>query len=110
MLGTSARIGEVLAIRKTDVDVTGTPATVRLCGTIVSPKGRATHRQDHPKTTKSNRTISVPSFTAEVLRDRLVLIAEEDPEHLIFFSRNHNPLTTNKIGRESSRERLCQYV
>ncbi|AXT85103.1 site-specific integrase [Aeromicrobium sp. A1-2] len=99
MLGTSARIGEVLAIRKTDVDVTGTPATVRLCGTIVSPNGRATHRQDHPKTMRSNRTISVPSFTAEVLRDRLVLIAEEDPEHLIFFSRNHTPLTTNNVRR-----------
>ncbi|HET7690656.1 MAG TPA: hypothetical protein VFK41_09775, partial [Nocardioidaceae bacterium] len=35
MLGTSARIGEVLAIRKCDVDVTCTPATVLICGTIV---------------------------------------------------------------------------
>ncbi len=39
MLGTSARIGEVLAIRKCDVDVTGFLATVRICGTIVSPPG-----------------------------------------------------------------------
>jgi integrase len=28
-----------------------------------------------------------------------VLIAGEDPEHLIFFSRNHTPLTTNNIRR-----------
>ena len=41
MLGTSARIGEVLAIRKCDVDVTVSPATVRICGTIVSPAGQA---------------------------------------------------------------------
>jgi site-specific recombinase XerD len=34
MLGTSARIGEVLAIRKCDVDVTGLLATVRICGTM----------------------------------------------------------------------------
>jgi len=47
MLGTSARIGEVLAIRKCDVDVTRTPATVRICGTIVSPAGKPTHRQGH---------------------------------------------------------------
>ena len=44
MLGTSARIGEVLAIRKCDVDVTRSPATVRICGPIVSPKGKPTFR------------------------------------------------------------------
>jgi integrase len=79
MLGTSARIGEVLAIRKCDVDVTSTPATVRICGTIVSPAGKPTHRQPHPKTAKSTRTVSVPSFTAKVLRQRLVVAASEDP-------------------------------
>jgi len=97
MLGTSARIGEV--IRKGDVDVTWSPATVRICGTIVSPSGKPTHRQSAPKTAKSTRTVSVPTFTAEVLRKRLVRIAEEDPEHLIFFSRNHTPLTTNNVRR-----------
>jgi integrase len=99
MLGTSARIGEVLAIRKCDVDVTRSPAAVRLCGTIVSPGGKPTHRQPHPKTMKSTRTVSVPSFTAEVLRERLVILAQEGPQHLIFFSRNHTPLTTNNVRR-----------
>lgn len=99
MLGTSARIGEVLAIRKCDVDLTASPATVRLSGTIVSPTGKPTHRQPHPKTAKSARTVAVPSFTAEVLRQRLAEIADEDPEHLIFFSRNHTPLTTNNVRR-----------
>lgn len=99
MLGTSARIGEVLAVRKCDIDVTRSRATVRICGMIVSPTGKPTHRQPHPKTAKSTRTVSVPSFTAEVLRERLVVVASEDPEHLIFFSRNHTPLTTNNIRR-----------
>lgn len=99
MLGTSARIGEVLAIRKRDVDVTGSPATVRLCGTIVSPAGKPTRRQPHPKTAKSSRTVSVPSFTAEVLRERLVTIASEDQDHLIFYTRNGTPLTTNNVRR-----------
>ena len=99
MLGTSARIGEVLAIRKCDVDVTSNPATVRICGTIVSPAGKPTHRQHHPKTAKSTRTVSVPSFAAEVLRARLVKVALEDHEHLIFFTRNGTPLTTNNVRR-----------
>ena len=99
MLGTSARIGEVLAIRKCDVDVTRSPATVRISGTIVSPSGKPTHWQPHPKTQKSTRTVSVPSFTAAVLPDRLVKIASDEPERLIFFSRNGTPLTTNNIRR-----------
>jgi integrase len=99
MLGTSARIGEVLAIRRCDVDVTVSPATVRICGTIVSPAGKPTHRQPHPKTTKSTRTVSVPSFTAEVLRQRLVSVAKDEPEHLLFETRNGTPLTTNNVRR-----------
>ena len=99
MLGTSGRIGEVLAIRKCDVDVTKAPATVRICGTIISPAGKPTYRQHHPKTEKSTRVVSVPSFTSEVLRERLVAVAEEPPEHLLFFSRNHTPLTTNNVRR-----------
>jgi len=98
-VGTLARIGEVLAIRKCDVDVTASPATVRICGTIASPKGKPIHRQPHPKTQKTTRTVSVPSFAAEALRQRFVIIAGEEPEHLIFFSRNHTPLTTNSIRR-----------
>jgi integrase len=100
MLGTSARIGEVLALRKCDVNVTMTPAAVRICGTIVSPPHQATRRQDHPKTSKSTRTVAVPGFTAEVLRDRLVHVADQDAEHLLFFSRNRTPLTTNNVRRQ----------
>ena len=99
MLGTSARIGEVLAIRRCDVDVTVSPATVRICGTIVSPAGKPTYRQPHPKTQKSTRVVSVPSFAAEVIRERLVVVGQEDPEHLLFFTRNGTPLTTNNIRR-----------
>jgi integrase len=99
MLGTSARIGEVLAIRKCDVDATSSPATVRISGTIVSPTGKPTHRQPHPKTLKSTRTVSVPSFTAAVLRERLVKISSEVPGHLLFHSRNGTPLTTNNVRR-----------
>jgi integrase len=99
MLGTSARIGEVLAIRKCDVDMTCSPPTVRLCGTVISPKGKPTYRQDHGKSSKSRRTVAVPSYTAEAVRQRLAIIGDADSEHLIFLSRNHTPLTTNNVRR-----------
>ena len=71
MLGTSARIGEVLAIRRRDVDITSAVPSIRIAGTIVSNKGEPTQRQDHPKTAKSRRTIAIPTFTAEAVRRRL---------------------------------------
>jgi len=99
MLGTSARIGEVLAIRKCDVDVTVTPATVRICGTIASPTGKPTYRQPHPKTAKSTRVVSVPTFAAEVIRQRLAVVSHEPAENLLFHTRNGTPLTTNNVRR-----------
>ena len=36
VLGTSARIGEVLAIRRRDIDVTSPTSSLRIAGTIVS--------------------------------------------------------------------------
>ena len=99
MLGSSARIGEVLALRKCDIDVTRTPARLRICGTIVSPKGVATYRQEHPKTSSSVRTVAVPSFAAEALRHRLVAVAGEPEDALLFASRNGTPLTTNNVRR-----------
>lgn len=50
MFGTSARIGELLAIRLGDLDLETPIPSVRISGTIVSRKGEPTHRQDHPKT------------------------------------------------------------
>ena len=99
MLGSSARIGEVLAIRKRDVDVTSSPARVRICGTIVSPKGEPTQRQSHPKTSPSVRTVAVPSFAADAIRQRLVVLAGQPDEALLFVSRNGTPLTTNNVRR-----------
>ena len=79
MLGAPARIGEVPAMRSATWKRTRSPATVRVCGTIVSPAGKSTHRQPHPKTMRSTRTVSVPSFTVEVLRAGLVNIASGAP-------------------------------
>ena len=72
---------------------------MRICGTIVSPAGKPTHRQAHPKTQKSTRVVSVPGFVAEVLRQRLVAVDSSNPEQLIFITRNGTPLTTNNIRR-----------
>jgi len=100
MLGTSARIGEALAIRRRDVDVTSAQPSVSIRGTIVTPRGEAPYRQDHPKTAKSRRTVAVPSFTAEALRLRLATMDDLSPDALIFHSRNGTALTMNNVRRQ----------
>ncbi|TFD03636.1 site-specific integrase [Cryobacterium sp. TMT1-66-1] len=99
MLGTATRIGEVLAFRRCDVDLNADPPQVSVSGTIVVHKGAAVHRQEHPKTHESNRIIPVPEFAADVIRQRLALLDPDDPEHLLFFSRNNTPLTPYNVRR-----------
>lgn len=100
MLGTSARIGEVLAIRRRDIDVTGPTPTIRIAGTIISRHGEPTFRQDHPKTAKSRRIVALPSFTAEAVRRRLAVTRDPDPDSLVFRSREGTPLTTANVRRQ----------
>lgn len=100
MLGTSARIGEVLAIRRQDIDIAGAPPSIRIAGTVVSRRGEPTTRQDHPKTAKSRRAVALPSFTAEAVRKRLARLHDASPDALLFCSREGTPLTTNNVRRQ----------
>lgn len=99
LLGTSVRIGEVLAIRIRDLNLRGAIPTVRITGTIVSRKGESTHRQDHPKTSRSVRTIALPQFAVAAIRARLKKRLSIDPDALLFCNRNGDPLTTNNVRR-----------
>src|SRR4051794_31271416 len=92
MLGTATRIGEALALRAGDVDMSADPPRVHISGTVVVRKGAGVLRQSHPKTHESNRVVGVPVFTAEVIRRRLALGANRDPERLLFASRKGTPL------------------
>jgi integrase len=100
MLGTSARIGEVLAIRLADLDLRGDVPTVRISGTIVSRKGEPTHRQDHPKTARSTRRIALPRFSERAVRQRIRWIGIAPAETLLFSTRLGTPLTTNNVRRQ----------
>ena len=99
MLGTATRIGETLALRKCDMDMTADPPWVHIRGTLVMQSGAGVVRQAHPKTHESNRIVAVPQFAAEVIRRRLTLIEGEDGEHLLFFTRNGNPLAPHNVRR-----------
>lgn len=99
MLGTATRIGEALAIRKCDVDMTASTPTVEISGTLVVRTGVGVTRQPKTKTDESNRVVAVPVFAAEVIRRRLVRLGGAHDEHLLFFSRNGTPLAPHNVRR-----------
>lgn len=100
MLGTSGRIGEVLAIRLGDLDLDAPIPSARISGTIVSRKGEPTHRQDHPKTARSVRRLALPGFALRAIQARLEKIRFTHPDTLLFSTRVGTPHTTNNIRRQ----------
>ncbi|MGG7462813.1 tyrosine-type recombinase/integrase [Plantibacter sp. YIM 135347] len=102
MLGTSARIGEVLGIRRRDVDITGAVPSIRPAGTIVSRNGEQTFRQDHNKTARS-RIVALPSFTSDAVRRCLANAGGLEPDSLLFQSRDGTSLTTANVRRQLRR-------
>ena len=100
LLGTSARIGEVLAIRLCDLDLRSPIPTVKIAGTIISRKGEPTHRQDHPKTARSVRRIALPQFAVKAIKARVKKRLSIDPDALLFCNRTGGPMTTNNVRRQ----------
>lgn len=100
VLGTSARIGEVLAIRVADLDLDAPVAMVRIAGMIVSRKGEPTHRQDHPKTARSVRRVALPGFALRAVCARLRGLRFVGPGTLLFTTRVGTPHTTNNVRRQ----------
>lgn len=99
MLGSATRIGEALAIRKCDVDMTSDPPTIDINGTIVVRKGKGVMRQPKPKTDESNRLVAVPPFAAAVIRRRLVGLAGATDDHLLFYTRTGTALAPHNARR-----------
>ncbi|MDO1482053.1 tyrosine-type recombinase/integrase [Rhodococcus ruber] len=88
LLGTGARIGEVLALRWSDVDLAATPATVTISGTVVRLQGKLSDggglvRQARPKTDAGYRVVKVPAFTRDTLL-RLSVNADATADDLVF--------------------------
>lgn len=69
LLATGARVGELLALRWSDVELEAEPARVSITGTVVRGPGGLV-RQDRPKSAGSVHRLAIPSFGAEALRRR----------------------------------------
>lgn len=100
MLGTATRVGEVLAIRRRDIDLRVSPATLTISGTIVYVRGRGYIRQDHPKHSKHWRMVALPLFAENALRLRLAELGGSSGDQPIFCTRNGTPITPANLRRQ----------
>lgn len=76
MLATGCRIGEILALRWMDLDLDGDVPTLTVTGTIKTEKGKGTYRKASPKTDASVRTLALPAFAVDLLRERRTFATE----------------------------------
>lgn len=111
LLATGMRPAEVLAVRWEDVDLTVTPATVTVSGTVVELKGgkRAGGgliRQPIAKTDAGWRRLRLPRWATALLMERWA----QSEHELVFPSRNGgllNPHNVNSRWREIRGEELA---
>ena len=90
LLATGARIGEVLAVRWCDIDLSLEHPTVTICGTLVSETGAPVWRKDTTKSPAGMRTLTLPRFAVDMLlRRRINAVAVHDnPNGAVFCTRN----------------------
>jgi integrase len=99
LLATGARIGEVLAVRWEDLDLSVPRPTLTFSGTLVFVKGRGTFRQSWTKTDAGYRTVILPRFAVDILLARQVA-ATANPNDAIFPSRRGTWLSPNNVRRQ----------
>lgn len=98
MLGTSARVGECIGLRRRDVDITTAPPTMLIDGTIIQNKEQGIIRKNAPKRTRQRRRVALPALAAAAVRRRLAL-APSGPDALLFGAKNGNPISVSNYER-----------
>lgn len=98
MLGTSARVGECIGLRRRDVDITTAPPTMLIDGTIIQNKEQGIVRKNAPKRTRQRRRVALPALAAAAVRRRLAL-APKGADALLFGTKNGNPISVSNYER-----------
>jgi integrase len=99
LLATGARIGEVLAIRWSDLDLDATPASLTISGTLVYVKGKGLFRQAWTKSNAGYRTIFLPKFAVDMLLRRQAS-AVHNVHDAVFCSRKGTWRYPNNVRRQ----------
>jgi integrase len=86
MIATGARIGEVLALRRCDVDLKSSPPRIDINGTITYGPDEKMIRGNETKTRHSRRVIAIGGRALKAIEHRIKVTADRDETELIFAS------------------------
>lgn len=112
MLATGCRIGEVLALRWSDLDLDGDLTTLAVTGTIKTESGKGTYRKSTPKSDASRRTVVLPPFATELLRVRREF-ATPNQYDAVFATRNgtwHQVVNIERRWRQIRKDTGFEWV
>jgi len=98
MLATGARIGEILALRWTDVALDATRPNLTINGTIKTEPGKGTYRKASPKSDASVRTVVLPDFAVTAMKRRRAA-SPDNPNDAVFPTRNGTWQQVNNVER-----------
>jgi integrase len=107
LLGTGMRIGEVLALRWRDIELSSEPPTVHVSGTLLEPRPGFVRELTRQEETKSgrDRTLVLPAPVVDALAARRVRTGSPRMDDPVFASRTGAWLWPNNV-----RTRLRQAV
>jgi integrase len=112
MLATGCRIGEILALRWSDLDLDGELPILTVSGTIKTETGKSTYRKPTPKSDASRRTVVLPRFAAELLRVRREF-ATPNEHDAVFATRNgtwHQVVNIERRWRQIRKDTGYEWV
>ena len=112
MLATGCRIGEILALRWSDLDLDVDLPILTVSGTIKTATGKGTYRKPTPKSDASRRTVVLPRFAAELLRVRRQF-ATPNENDAVFATRNgtwHQVVNVERRWRQIRKDTGFEWV
>ena len=112
MLATGCRIGEVLALRWSALDLDGDLPVLTVSGTIKTEKGKGTYRKPTPKSDSSRRTVVLPRFAVELLRVRREFATPTNND-AVFATRNgtwHQVVNVERRWRQIRKDTGYEWV
>lgn len=112
MLATGCRIGEILALRWSDIDLDDERPTLTVTGTIKTETGKGTYRKPTPKSDASVRTVVLPRFAADLLRVRREFATPNEHDG-VFATRNgtwHQVVNIERRWRQIRKDTGFEWV
>lgn len=110
LVGTGVRIGEVLAIRLEDIDLSGDVGKIKITGTLVEPRHGPKYRQNILKNDGSDRIIPVPRFVVDVLIRRSLESPTNNMPGALFWSRRGTYMQASSVRRQLRNALSASYM